>query len=85
MREAISNRVTIEDMVAEAFKQLLRYIYTAQLPTFDNSFCWGGGPQKYLPSVDRYDMPELKAARVAAMIRDICSENVIEYGSSFPV
>ena len=74
MREAISNRVSIEDMDAKAFKQLLRYVYTGHLPEDLET-----SSQAFLSSAEKYDMPELKAACVATMMRTIKIDNVIEF------
>ena len=74
MLESESNRVTIEDLDAATFKQLLRYVYCGQLPEdLDKS------PEKFLPPVDKYDIQELKTACLATMIKNIRVENVVEY------
>jgi len=66
MREAVSNRVTIEDVDAATFKQLLRYVYCGQLPDdMDKS------PERFLPSAEKYDMKEIKVVCVSSMIKNI--------------
>ena len=74
MREAVSNRVTIEDVDAATFKQLLRYVYCGQLPDDMDEL-----PEKFLPSAEKYDMKEMKVACVASMIKNIKVENVVDY------
>ena len=74
MREAVSNRVTIEDVDAATFKQLLRYVYCGQLPDdMDKS------PERFLPSAEKYDMKEIKVLCVSSMIKNIKVENVVDY------
>ena len=74
MCETVNSRVSIDDLDAKTFKQLLGYIYHAQLPVdLDES------PDAYLPYAEKYDMPELKSACVATMTRNINAENVAEF------
>ena len=74
MREAVSNRVTIEDVDAATFKQLLRYVYCGQLPDDMDEL-----PEKFLPSAEKYDMKEIKVVCVSSMIKNIKVENVVDY------
>ena len=74
MCESVSNRVSIEDLDAATFKQLLRYVYCGQLPDdLDKS------PETFLPPAEKYDMQELKTACLATMIKTVKVENVVEY------
>ena len=74
MRESLSNHVTIEDLDAASFKQLLRYVYSGRLPDdLERS------PEIFLPAAEKYDMQELKTACLAAMIKNVRVENVVEY------
>ena len=74
MRESLSNHVTIEDLDAASFKQLLRYVYSGRLPDdLERS------PEIFLPAAEKYGMQELKTACLAAMIKNVRIENVVEY------
>ena len=70
MVEAQTNKVRIEDVDAETFKGLLKYVYCAQFPDVSAI--------KLMPLADQYDLPELKEACVHAMERGLTKLNVCE-------
>jgi len=73
MREALENRVSIDDMDATSFEQVLNFVYCGQLPKdMDTS------PELFLPVAEKYDMRELKDASVLTMAKNLNIENLVE-------
>jgi len=72
MKEAASKIVTIEDADVGSFKELLKYIYSGQLPEDLQSF-----PEAYLPLAEKYDMPDLKDSCVGALTSTLDRDNAV--------
>ena len=73
MREARENRVSIDDMDATSFEQVLNFVYCGQLPTDLTT-----SPELFLPVAEKYDMQELKDACADAMTKNLNIENVVD-------
>jgi len=73
MREACENRVSIDDMDAASFEQVLNFVYCGQLPKNLTT-----SSALFLPVAEKYDIQELKDACAAAMTKNLKIENVVE-------
>ena len=64
MKEAASKTITVEDADVVTFKELLKFIYSGELPNdLDSS------AETYLPLAAKYDMQDLKDSCSHAMAR----------------
>jgi len=72
MKEAVSKTITIEDADVDSFKELLKFIYSGDLPKDID-----GSPETYLPLAEKYDLPDLKTCCIQAMALNLTSENAV--------
>ena len=73
MKEAASNTITIEDADVVSFKELLKFIYSGELPKDLES-----SPETYLPLAEKYDMQDLKDCCSQVMARNLASGNAVD-------
>jgi len=73
MVETSSNICRLEDVDAEAFKRLLKYIYCGKLP-----HDLAETARSLLPLADRFNLPELRNACTHWMEKDLTKENICE-------
>ena len=73
MVETSSNICRLEDVDAEAFKRLLKYIYCGKLPEDLEETA-----RSLLPLADRFNLPELRDACTHWMEKGLTKENVCE-------
>lgn len=73
MVETSSNICRLEDVDAEAFKHLLKYIYCGKLP--DD---WAETAFSLLPLADRFNLPELRDACAHWMEKGLTMKNVCD-------
>jgi len=73
MQEATSGRIRIEDAEAKYFQQVLRFVYTGQLPED-----LAENPEIYVPIADKYGIEELKAASSVAAKKSLKKENIVQ-------
>ena len=62
--------VTIQDIDLKVFKDMLRYMYTGQLPNFEETVLG------LLPAADQYDLDELMTACSIYLYNNLTTENV---------
>ncbi|XP_049843148.1 uncharacterized protein LOC126294963 isoform X3 [Schistocerca gregaria] len=70
--EAASGRVQIPDVEAATMQQLVRYMYTDEVPEGKESAA------ELLAAADKYDLPLLKEACEDRLLQDLSAENVAE-------
>ena len=73
MKEANSKIITIEDADVTSFKELLKFIYSGELP--DNL---PTAPETYLLLAEKYDIQDLKSCCAQALKEKLSSGNVVE-------
>ena len=71
MKEKREKQITIEDMEADVFREMLRYIYTNNVNNL-NAYA-----ETFLRAADKYDMPKLKLLCVDELSRSLTIENAI--------
>lgn len=72
MRESATGRIKIEDVEADRFENVLKFIYSGQLPTdLDER------SESYLPIADKYGIEDLKLASIESLRKNISQDNVV--------
>lgn len=74
MKEALSNRITIDASEETCFKQVLKYIYCGKVPDDLEA-----DPLKYLPISDMKEIDDLKGACLEAMKASLSQANVVKF------
>jgi len=73
MIEANSKVITIEDADVISFKELLKFIYSGELPMFLSD-----SPEQYLLMAEKYDIQDLKSCCCEALEKKLASDNAVE-------
>uniref|UniRef100_A0A0K0F324 Speckle-type POZ protein (inferred by orthology to a human protein) n=1 Tax=Strongyloides venezuelensis TaxID=75913 RepID=A0A0K0F324_STRVS len=71
--ECASNIIEIYDFSLEVVKEMIKYLYTGELPNTDEMAC------EMLAIGDKYKLEELKLAAEESLIRSLNKKNVCDY------
>ena len=74
MRESTTNEVKIEGVGADTFKNVLKFVYSGDLPEDFEDYA-----TTYLPVAEQYGMMDLKYASSSALKRRLNVSNLLEY------
>ena len=73
MEEVTSKIIKINDADAPAFKELLKYLYSGELPNDLST-----SPEAYLMLAEKYDIHDLKSCCAQALKEKLARSNVVE-------